>query len=105
MTSLTCDAGPTLSLAYWAITCLKINIFDWTFFQVLEGRGIHVTTSLELDWSFFFFFFFFFSFFFFFFFNAASALRDSARAVANPIQPICYEILSLLIRLGKLAVF
>ena len=35
----------------WAITCPKINIFDWTFFQVLEGHGIHVTTSLELDWS------------------------------------------------------
>ena len=40
-----------------------------------------------------------------FFLSRAHCARDSARAVANPIQPICYEILFLLIRLGKLAVF
>ena len=33
----------------WAIIRPKINIFDWTFFQVLEGHRIHIITTLELD--------------------------------------------------------
>ena len=34
-----------------AITRPKINIFDWTFLQVLKGHKIHIITNLEIDWS------------------------------------------------------
>ena len=34
-----------------AIARPKINIFDWTYFQVLQEHKIHIITSLELDWS------------------------------------------------------
>ena len=39
------------SRPYWVITRPKINIFDWTFLQVLKGHRIHVITNLELESS------------------------------------------------------
>ena len=95
----------SLSLvAISGVSLVQLKVYPMQVIMKIRNMNYKDTTCLiSINKTFFFFFF-----FFFFFINLmprAHRARDSARVVANPIQPICYEFLCLLIRLGKLAVF